>query len=142
MSTTGVGDELKTTASAGAAVNLIGGQAASTSPDDVLTLAEAAAYLKVSVDGLRADAVAARLPCRNVAGEWRFIKSAIVRWLSNFQEGGIVIAASAHPGVINKSMPKDKALNRGLLDSIGAFADDETLLPMMEQIYIDRKNSE
>lgn len=49
---------------------------------EVMTLAEAAAWLRVPADGLRADAVAGRIPARLVAGEWRFNKPALVAWLS------------------------------------------------------------
>jgi hypothetical protein len=48
----------------------------------VLTLAEAAKLLRVSEAGLKADAAAGRVPCRLVAGEWRFTKEAIFEWLS------------------------------------------------------------
>lgn len=49
---------------------------------EVLTLAEAAAWLRVPEDGLKADAVAGRIPARLVAGEWRFTKPAVLAWLS------------------------------------------------------------
>ena len=47
----------------------------------VLTLAEAAELLRVPEDGLKADAVADRVPGRLVAGEWRFHGAALLRWL-------------------------------------------------------------
>ena len=53
-----------------------------TIPVEVMTLAEAAAWLRVSEDGLKADAVEGRIPARLVAGEWRFNKPALVVWLS------------------------------------------------------------
>src|SRR5689334_6742211 len=49
---------------------------------EVLTLAEAAALLRVSEEGLKADAVAGRVPGRPVAGEWRFTRTALLTWLS------------------------------------------------------------
>jgi hypothetical protein len=49
---------------------------------EVMTLPEAAAWLRVAEDGLRADAVAGRIPARLAAGEWRFNKAALVAWLS------------------------------------------------------------
>ena len=49
---------------------------------EVMTLAEAAAWLRVSEAGLKADAVAGRVPARLVGGEWRFNKPALVAWLS------------------------------------------------------------
>ncbi|MGL6096641.1 MAG: helix-turn-helix domain-containing protein [Fimbriiglobus sp.] len=49
--------------------------------DEVLTLAEAAALLKVPADGLFRDVVAGRIPGRSVAGEWRFSRRKLFRWL-------------------------------------------------------------
>ena len=49
---------------------------------EVLTLAEAATYLRVSEAGLRADADAGLLPGHLIGGEWRFTKEGILRWLS------------------------------------------------------------
>jgi len=48
---------------------------------DVLTLAEAAEWLRVSEAGLKADADAGRVPGRVVAGEWRFSKAGLMEWL-------------------------------------------------------------
>lgn len=136
-----LGDELAATAKAGATVQMAVVDPAFLAGEEVWTLSDVASFLRIADAQLASEAEAGRLPGRNLGGEWRFLKSAIVRWLSNSEVGGVVIAADAHPGVIHKSMPKNKVTNRGLLDSIGAFADDETLLPMMEQIYIDRKKS-
>ena len=51
-------------------------------PEGVLTLAEAAKLLRVSEEGLKLDAIAGRVPCRLIAGEWRFTKAALFEWLS------------------------------------------------------------
>ena len=50
--------------------------------DDVLTLAEAAAYLRLPEKDVVAAATTQGLPGRMVAGEWRFFKTAIQQWLS------------------------------------------------------------
>src|SRR4051812_49325635 len=50
-------------------------------PAEGLTLAEAAAFLRVPEDGLRADAALGRVPGRLVAGEWRFGKAQLLQWL-------------------------------------------------------------
>ena len=47
----------------------------------VLTLSEAAELLRVSEEGLKADAVADRVPGRLVAGEWRFQRDSLLAWL-------------------------------------------------------------
>lgn len=107
---------------------------------EVMTLAEAAAFLRVPESGLRADADAGRLPGRLIAGEWRFVKGALLNWLAN--AGGDHRAPAGEggpPKVILKSVPASRDLNQGFLNSIGAFADDPTLEPMVEQIYRDRK---
>src|SRR5262245_37703146 len=47
-----------------------------------MTLAEAAAWLRVSEEGLRVDAVAGRIPARQIAGEWRFNKDVLLVWFA------------------------------------------------------------
>src|SRR5438309_7091929 len=51
-------------------------------PSEVLTLAEAAAYLRLAEKDVLAAASAQGLPGRMVNGEWRFLKSAVQQWLS------------------------------------------------------------
>lgn len=48
---------------------------------DVLTLQQAAKYLKVTAPALAKDAEAGRIPSQLVGGEWRFLRQAIVGWL-------------------------------------------------------------
>jgi excisionase family DNA binding protein len=49
--------------------------------EEVLTLDEAAALLRVSQDALLARATAGELPGRRFADEWRFSRSALLAWL-------------------------------------------------------------
>jgi hypothetical protein len=49
---------------------------------EVLTLAEAAAYLRVPEKDVIAAASSQGLPGRLINGEWRFLKTAIQQWLS------------------------------------------------------------
>ncbi len=49
---------------------------------EVLTLAEAAAFLRVPADALRGDAAAGRVPGRLVGGDWRFHRAGLLDWLS------------------------------------------------------------
>jgi excisionase family DNA binding protein len=51
-------------------------------PDEVLTLAEAAAYLRLPENEVIAAASSQGLPGRQMGGEWRFLKNAIQQWLS------------------------------------------------------------
>ena len=52
-------------------------------PDEVLTLDQAAALLKVAPEAVRARAEAGDLPGRRFGTEWRFIRSAIFGWLGD-----------------------------------------------------------
>src|SRR5687767_490294 len=90
---------------------------------EVLTLAEAAALLRVSEDGLKGDADAGKLPGRFVAGEWRFSKTALLAWLASATgEGSTDQKRVPDQGVIKKATPN---INAGFLISLGAFADDD-----------------
>ena len=52
-------------------------------PDsDVLTLGEAAAYVRVSEKTLREMAKSGRAPCQRVGREWRFLRQALNDWLA------------------------------------------------------------
>jgi excisionase family DNA binding protein len=52
-----------------------------TETGDVMTLAEAAAYLRVAEEDLLRSAASQGLPGRKVGGEWRFLKSSLNDWL-------------------------------------------------------------
>ena len=49
---------------------------------EVLTLAEAAAFLRVDEAKLETDADADRVPGRQVGGEWRFHRGGLAYWLA------------------------------------------------------------
>jgi excisionase family DNA binding protein len=51
-------------------------------PDDVLTLAEAAAYLRVPEDELLRLAEHRDIPAQRIGSEWRFLKRALGHWLT------------------------------------------------------------
>ena len=51
--------------------------------DDVLTLDEVSALLKLPVDAVQARVDAADLPGRRFGNEWRFSRSAVLSWLAN-----------------------------------------------------------
>jgi excisionase family DNA binding protein len=48
---------------------------------DILTLGEAAAYLRVAEAEVLILATGGELPGRKIAGEWRFLKAAVQDWL-------------------------------------------------------------
>jgi excisionase family DNA binding protein len=47
----------------------------------ILTLAEAAAFLRVTDKALAEKAAAGEVPARQIGGEWRFLRQALVDWL-------------------------------------------------------------
>jgi excisionase family DNA binding protein len=55
--------------------------------DDVLSVEEAAALLKVPPATVRREARAGRLPGRHVGKQWRFARSALIDWLRGELEG-------------------------------------------------------
>jgi len=88
---------------------------------EVLTLAEAAAFLRVPEAGLKADAVTGRIPGRLVAGEWRFVKATLLAWLSE------------------PETPPAKSSKERMLALAGVWKDDPTVDAMVAEIYERRK---
>ena len=81
---------------------------------DVLTLAEAAAYLRVSETDVIKAASDQDLPGRLIGGEWRFLKSSLRNWLDR--------------------SPK-KFSTEAFLALSGVWKDDPYLDEMLEEIY-------
>jgi len=50
---------------------------------EVLTLPEAAAYLRIAENELLRSVTEQRMPGRKIGQEWRFLKSALQDWLRN-----------------------------------------------------------
>lgn len=90
------------------------------SPAEVMTLAEAAAFLRVPEDGLKADAASGRVPGRSIAGEWRFTKATLLAW---FNEPETVLGN----------------WKERIRSVIGSWKDDSTVDGMMEEISRQRK---
>jgi excisionase family DNA binding protein len=85
---------------------------------EVLTMAEAAAFLRVSEDAISRLASQQGLPGRRIDNEWRFLRAALVEWLG---EGS------------------GKAV---LLSQAGALADDDSLPQLRDAIYNERGRPE
>ena len=49
--------------------------------EDILTLAEAAAYLRVPESAVEQLATAEEIPARKIGGEWRLLRQALEDWL-------------------------------------------------------------
>jgi hypothetical protein len=52
---------------------------------EVLTIEEAAAFLRVPAEAFRAEVEAGKVGCgRRIAGEWRFTPQGILAWLGGY----------------------------------------------------------
>jgi len=85
-------------------------------PEDVLTLAEAAAYLRLPEAEVVGLVPAQGLPARHVRGEWRFLKSAIQEWLAT-------------------GSPTWETRKTALLELAGKYKDDPDLEGIVEEAY-------
>lgn len=90
---------------------------------DVLTLAEAAAYLRLPEADILAAVDAQGLPGRLVSGAWRFSRAAIQQWLSAGEPTAKNVLTAKNP------------LNAAILAMAGAWKDDPYLEDMVEEIY-------
>lgn len=86
---------------------------------EVLTLHEAAAYLRLPQEDVRRLVEEQGLPARQLGEEWRFLKSALQAWLS---------------------MPQPTNDKEGIWSAAGSWKDDPYLEDMLKDIY--RKRSE
>jgi excisionase family DNA binding protein len=85
---------------------------------EVLTLDEAAEFLRVSPDAAAELAERGLIPGRRVREEWRFLRVALADWL------------------------RATTPNETLLAQAGVLQDDESLPAMLSQIYDQRGRSE
>jgi excisionase family DNA binding protein len=83
---------------------------------DVLTLEEAATYLKLPKSVLEKQLTLGTIPGRNIGGHWRILMSALQDWLA-----------------------KKNSSKATLLAMAGAFRDDETFPALLESIKENRK---
>jgi hypothetical protein len=88
-------------------------------PNEVLTLAEAAAYLRVPEKDVIAAVSTQALPGRVLNGEWRFSRTGIQQWLC-------------------VSQPPPQRRNAAMIAMAGAWKDDPYLEDMVEEIYRKR----
>jgi excisionase family DNA binding protein len=58
------------------------------SVEEVLTLEEVARLLRLPTDAVEALARDGEVPGRRIAEEWRFARSAVLRWLSEGEQAG------------------------------------------------------
>jgi excisionase family DNA binding protein len=94
---------------------------AAATADEVLTLAEAAAYLRVAEPDVLRLVRAQGLPGRQVGDDWRFLKAAVAGWLGT--------PAAPDPGQFWQT-------------HFGALKDDPYLDEMLKEIYRRRGRPE
>jgi excisionase family DNA binding protein len=97
---------------------------------EVLTLDEAAAFLRLTKPVVQRLALKGRIPSRVAEGEWRFLRSALRLWLAGTDY--------TEPLPPQPAAPHFSSTER-LLAVVGCLADDDTLEAMVEEIYRDRK---
>ncbi len=93
------------------------------SAEHVLTLAEAAAYLRVSEDDVLRMVHEQGLHARQVGSEWRFWQPAIADWLRTGPQSTPRKARAAHPA------------NEPLLAQAGTWKDDPLIDEELREIY-------
>jgi hypothetical protein len=101
---------------------------------DVLTLEETAIYLRLEVAIVQRQAEQGKLPGRRIEGIWRFLKSAIDRWLQGSGAEPMLVSSAA-----SQELQSGKEV---LLQQFGVFAEDETLPLMLENVYAERGRPE
>ena len=84
---------------------------------EVMTLPEAAAYLRLSESDVLQFIAEQGLPARHLGKEWRFFKAAIQHWLSQ---------------------PLSTANREGIWAFAGAWKDDPHVEEMLQEIYRKR----
>jgi excisionase family DNA binding protein len=109
---------------------------------DVLTLEEAADYLRLPRETVELQAAAGQLPCRRINQDWRFLKAALDDWLRGQD---VPVTPPRSVGVVvhareGEALPYDGRAT--LLQQAGRFADDPTLMPMLKEIYSKRGRPE
>jgi excisionase family DNA binding protein len=128
--------------------------------EDVLTLSEAAAYLRVSADALSDLAANRGVPAQKIGGEWRFLKRALADWL-RYGPGYVRDAQRLFPWVwegppmerllealearllqklaSEEQSPAGRGSKQAVLRHFGVWQDDPAVGPMLEEIYARRR---
>jgi excisionase family DNA binding protein len=76
--------------------------------DEVLTLEEVAAFLKLSPEAVRARAEEGELPGRRFGKEWRFARTAVLAWLA----GGDMHSGPSHAATNVGQLESERSLAR------------------------------
>jgi excisionase family DNA binding protein len=110
---------------------------------EVMTLAEAAAYLRIDEKALRELAGNQEIPGRKIGSEWRFSRGALLDWLRRAAPAngttreellGLLRGISA-----GQPEKRPKKTNKELLlELAGKWKDDPTIDEMLREIYRQR----
>ena len=106
---------------------------------EILTLGEAAKYLRVSEAVLKSMAEEEGIPARKFGKEWRFLKIALEDWM----RWGLPLNGWMPPSWLwSKLAPDEKTgnPNESLLKLAGIWKDDPTAEEMVREIYRRRKD--
>jgi excisionase family DNA binding protein len=105
---------------------------------EVLTLEEAADYLRLPVETIEREAARGRIPGRRIEDTWRFLKSAIDEWLRDWESRGELF--QGQPDELDaRRVPDSREV---LLRQAGALGDDESLSELRDSIYAKRGRPE
>ncbi len=132
--------------------------------EEVLTLAEAAAFLRVSADDLTELLAQGAIPAQKIGSEWRFLKRALADWLRHgplfsrdfkgFPLPWMLENAATEEllSVLEKRLLSRLATSNGptvprgskqaVLKHFGVFKDDPEIEGLLEKIYARRKADE
>jgi len=129
--------------------------------EEILTLAEAAAYLRVPEDALSAMVSEDAIPAQNIGGQWRFLKLALTDWLRygpNFYREfrrfpplwmfeyppAVEMFRMLEARLLSKveamqSKPVKPGSKQAVLKHFGVFRDDSGIDDMLAKVYARRK---
>ena len=109
---------------------------------EVLTLSEAADYLRTSEDALQRLATSERIPARKIGEEWRFFLPALQDWLRRSStleqllaelERRLLARIASEEQALHKSTSKER-----MLAMAGVWKDDPFVEEMLQKIYEER----
>ncbi len=112
---------------------------------DILTLAEAAEYLRIAEEKLADLAIDGGVPARRIGGEWRFLRQALDDWLrysgrrdgsppprhwlieAPFAEDLLAVLENRLLRKLGEKVPPEPGSKRAVLKHFGVFEGDDDL---------------
>jgi hypothetical protein len=123
---------------------------------EVLTLQEAASFLRVSEEAVSQLAERHAVPAQNIAGEWRFLRRALANWLAYGPEfsrfppwafenplfDDLVHLVAKRLGEIAPPQSAKRGSKEAVRKHFGVWRDDPTAEAMLADIYKRRESGE